>query len=96
MRRLAIIEDDAAYTHELRAALEPEGFRTECFDDAARALAEMRSRAFLLAILDLGVRDVDPFAVCREASGLAPLITVTAECGEEICVRAFESGADDC
>lgn len=96
MRPLAIIEDDVVYTAELRSYVESAGFRAECFSDARAALNELRRRAFSLAIVDLGVRDIDPYEFCREASGFAPLITVTAECREEICVRAFDSGADDC
>lgn len=96
MRPLAIIEQDIAYTEQLRSYVESAGFRAECFADPAAAMNELRRRAFSLAILDLELRDFDPYAVCREMSGLAPLITVTSECKSEICVRAFESGADDC
>ncbi len=96
MRPLAIIEQDVVFTAQLRTFVEAAGFRAECFDDPAAAMSEMRRRAFSLAILDLGVSGSDPYALCREMSGLAPLITVTAECKAEVCVRAFESGADDC
>jgi DNA-binding response OmpR family regulator len=96
MRPLVIIEQDVAYAAQLRSFVESAGFASECFDDPAAAVREMRRRAFSLAILDLNVRDADPYALCREVSGLAPLITVTAECKSDVCVRAFESGADDC
>jgi DNA-binding response OmpR family regulator len=96
MRPLAIIEQDVAYASQLRAFAESAGFHAECFDDPIAAVSEMRRRAFSLAILDLSVRDEDPYALCREVSGLAPLITVTSECEADVCVRAFESGADDC
>jgi DNA-binding response OmpR family regulator len=96
MRPLAIIEQDVAFAAQLRAYVESAGFRSEWFDDPNAAVSEMRRRTFSLAILDLHLRDADPYAVCREMSGLAPLITVTAGCQADICVRAFESGADDC
>jgi DNA-binding response OmpR family regulator len=96
MRPLAIIEQDVLFTAQLRTFVEAAGFRAECFDDPNAAVSEMRRRAFSLAILDLDLRDADPYALCREVSGLAPLITVTPECRTDDCVRAFESGADDC
>ncbi|MGN6187189.1 MAG: response regulator transcription factor [Thermoanaerobaculia bacterium] len=96
MRPLAIIEQDVAYAAQLRSVVESAGFASECFDDPNAAVREMRRRAFSLAILDLGVSNTDPFALCRVVSGFAPLITVTSESEEEVCVRAFESGADDC
>ncbi|HKR62266.1 MAG TPA: HTH domain-containing protein, partial [Thermoanaerobaculia bacterium] len=44
----------------------------------------------------LELTDTDPFAVCREASRLLPVIAMTSKQEEERCVRAFENGADDC
>jgi DNA-binding response OmpR family regulator len=96
MRPLAIIESDATFASQLRTSVEGAGFRTECFDDAQTAVSEMRSRPFSLAILDLADCPPDPYRICRELSDLAPLITVLDECQAESCVRAFESGADDC
>lgn len=96
MRPLVIIEQDVAYASQLRSFAESAGFPAECFDDPDAAVREMRRRPFSLAILDLSLRGTDPYALCREVSGLAPLITVTSECHADVCVRAFESGADDC
>jgi DNA-binding response OmpR family regulator len=96
VRPLAIIEPDAVYSASLRATLEAAGFRAECFPTAAIALPALRTRAFALAIVDLDLRDTDPYAVCREVSPNVPVITVAAECGEDSCVRALECGADDC
>lgn len=93
---MAIIEPDEAFATELRDAVESAGFRTDCFKDAASALSDVRREAFALAIVDLGMRDADPYDVCSEASRLMPVIAVTAGCSEDVCVRAFESGADDC
>ncbi len=96
MRPLAIIEPDVVYAASLRATLEAAGFRAECFTTASTAMSELRTRAFALAILGLDLRDTDPYAVCREVSPHLPLITVATECAEDSCVRALESGADDC
>lgn len=96
MRPLAIIEPDVALSAELRSTLEAAGFRAECFKSGSAALPRLRAQEFALAILDLDLRDTDPFAFCSEASTYMPVITVTARCSEETCVRALECGADDC
>jgi DNA-binding response OmpR family regulator len=87
---------DPARGPELRTAIEAAGFHAECFSTATAALTQLRTRAFALAILDLALRDTDPFAVCREISRTLPIITITSDGGEEACVRALECGADDC
>lgn len=96
MRPVAIIESDAAARVELRRAVEGGGFRTDCFTDGTAALATLRARSFSLAILDLDASGGDPFAVCRELSQVVPVITVTSGCDTETCIRALDSGADDC
>jgi DNA-binding response OmpR family regulator len=95
MRPLAII-DHAASRATFRRDVEAAGFRAECFTDASSALIAIRRRTYSLAILDLDLRDADPFTLCREVSSIVPVITMTSEGGEDICVQAFEAGADDC
>jgi DNA-binding response OmpR family regulator len=95
MRPLAII--DHAPTASLRRDVEAAGFRTDTFADASSALAALRRRSYALAILDLDLRDGgDPFHFGREVSSIVPVIALTADGREDICVQAFESGADDC
>jgi two-component system catabolic regulation response regulator CreB len=96
MRPLAIIENDVAFAARLRAAIEAAGFRTELFETARPALALIHDRTFALAIIDLGIEDIDPFELCRDASPIVPLIALTTGPADETCVRAIESGADDC
>lgn len=91
---MAII--DASRGMELRGAIEAAGFQAEWFSTATAALAQLRMRTFALAILDLALRDTDPFAVCREISRHVPIIAIASEDGDDSCVRALESGADDC
>lgn len=96
MRPLAIIEQNSATSESLRRSIEAAGFRADCFSDGAAALSSIRGRPFSLAILDLDLRNDDAFAVCREMSRLLPVITIAAEADEDVRVRAFEAGADDC
>jgi two-component system catabolic regulation response regulator CreB len=92
MRPLAIIETDIALATQLRSAVESAGFRAELFETARPALPLLRDRAFALAIIDLDLDDV--LEICRDLSPCLPLIAVGA--AAELCVRAIESGADDC
>lgn len=96
MRPLAIIEQDSATSERWRRSIEAAGFRADCFPDGASALTSIRKRPFSLAILDLDLRAGDPFELCREMSRLVPVITMTAEGNEDVRMRAFEAGADDC
>lgn len=97
MRPLAIIEHDPALGTRLRAAMESAGFRAELFASMRPALPLLHDHAFALAILDLDLEEgTDAFEVCREVSADVPLIAVTADRSVETCVRAIESGADDC
>jgi DNA-binding response OmpR family regulator len=89
---LAIIEPDAPTAEKLRETFEAAGFRTDCFRDGATALSTLRTRSFALAILDLTLG----FDICTEVSRIVPLVTVTTDAREETCVRALQSGADDC
>lgn len=98
MRSLAIIDPTSSIT--LRRDIEAAGFRADCFRDAPSALAALRRRSYALALLDLDLNvdphGGDPFGVCREVSSIVPVIAMTADCRADICVQAFECGADDC
>jgi DNA-binding response OmpR family regulator len=95
MRPLVIIEPDGATSEELRVALEAAGMRAECLTEGGRAIERVIRRQYSLAILDLDLLDTDPFAVCTEASRFVPVITLTGRADEEVCLKAFESGAGD-
>lgn len=91
MRPVAIIERDGSYALQLLGALEAAGFRAAIFPEARPALPLLRDRLFALALVDLAVDDPDLFDVCRETTPLIVLGTT-----HDACVRALESGADDC
>lgn len=94
MRPLVIIEHDPDFARELRVAVEEAGFQTESFDDPAAALPDLRRNAYALAIVDVDRSDASE--ICNEASRLVPVIAVTAQCSEDVCVQMFEAGADEC
>lgn len=92
MRPLVILENDETLGAELRATMEQAGFAAELFTATGPALPLLRNRAFSLAIVDLALSDA--FDVCREASAVVPVIALSR--APDVCVRAFEAGADDC
>jgi DNA-binding response OmpR family regulator len=96
MRHAAIIESNDSLRTELRVAAESAGLRADLFDRASPVQTLLRERNYSLVIIDLDIDDVDPFALCREASPFIPVIALTREPDSEVCLRAFEAGVDDC
>jgi DNA-binding response OmpR family regulator len=96
LRPLAIIEPDPIYSASIRRTFADAGFHADCFPDERSAFESLRSRAFALAIVELDRDAFDPFAVTAEVSRIVPVLTITTDPGEEQCIRALQSGADDC
>lgn len=96
VRPLAIIEPDPFSSAAIRKTVEAAGFRADCFFDERSAFDGLNTRPFALAIVDLDRGGFDPFALTAEVSRIVPVLTITSDESEEQCVRALESGADDC
>jgi DNA-binding response OmpR family regulator len=98
MSHILIVEDEAAIAAFIARGLQGAGFATTEIDTGERAVTAMRSAAYDLAILDLGLPDVDGFEVLRRVraagSGL-PVIILTARSSVLDTVAALENGADD-
>ncbi len=102
MPRILLAEDEAAIADTVLYALRADGFEaTHCLTgrDALQAARAAPSAAgtFDLAILDIGLPDVDGFALCRELrrGGDLPVIFLTARDAEMDRVLGLELGADD-
>lgn len=80
----------------MRRAVESDGFRADCLEDAAAALDSIRRRAYSLAIVVTDADEGHSCSICREASTYVPVISVIGSCQAEACVHALECGADDC
>jgi two-component system, OmpR family, KDP operon response regulator KdpE len=96
-RAILIIEDDPQIREVLRMALKLESYRVIEAENAMRGLADAKSHRPDLAIIDLGLPDLDGVEVItniREWSSM-PIIVLSARTQEEQKVRALESGADD-
>jgi two-component system catabolic regulation response regulator CreB len=97
MSRVLLVEDEGAIAQTVEFALRAEGFETTHALAGREALRLLAGGGFDLAILDVGLPDIDGFALCRElrrASDL-PVIFLTARESEAERVLGLELGADD-
>jgi two-component system, OmpR family, response regulator RegX3 len=94
--RVLLVEDEDAIAQPLAEGLRREGYEVEHVS-TGRAALDASGHDPDVVLLDVGLPDLDGFAVCRElrARGPVPIIMVTAK-GEEIDrVVGLELGADD-
>ncbi len=92
--QLLLVEDDDAIAAPMARGLEREGFTV------TRALtgeAALAASGYDLVLLDLGMPDMDGFAICHQlrARSDVPIIVVTARGDEADRVVGLELGADD-
>jgi two-component system response regulator MtrA len=95
--RILVVDDDTALAEMIGIVLRTEGFEPHFCDDGLNALAEFRSVAPDLVLLDLMLPGKDGIEVCadiREESGV-PIIMLTAKSDTADVVKGLESGADD-
>jgi putative two-component system response regulator len=95
-----IAEDDLATRALLRAALERAGYRVRDVDNGGDALAEIMRLPPDVALLDIGMPEVDGLEVTRRvraapATALMPIILVTARGRLEDKVAGLDAGASD-
>ncbi len=100
MKRIALVEDDAAIRANYAEALRRQGYEVDTFENRASATAALKSRLPDLAILDIGLGDdvEGGFALCRELraqSGSLPIIFLSARDSDFDIVSGFRLGADD-
>ena len=95
--RILLIEDEPAIADTLVYALATEGFEPVWCATGEAALAALRESSFVLAILDVGLPDINGFELFREIHRLWPLpvIFLTARTGEIDRIVGLELGADD-
>jgi len=97
MPRILLVEDEAAIAQTVLYALRAEGHEVVHCLLGNDALRQARTRAFDLVLLDVGLPDIDGFAVLRQlrAQQDLPVIFLTARDGEVDRVLGLEIGADD-
>lgn len=96
-RAVLVIEDDTEIRSVLRPALELEGYRVIEAATGARGLTELQTHRPDIAIVDLGLPDLDGVELIRRARSWSriPLVVLSARTQEEQIVAALEAGADD-
>ncbi|ARF57979.1 response regulator transcription factor [Streptomyces gilvosporeus] len=90
-----LVEDDDRMAHALGIALAQRGHTVRRVGRASDALQHAHEAEFVL--LDLGLPDLDGLELLRRLRAVcaAPLIVVTARCGERDIVQGLRAGADD-
>ncbi len=96
--RVLIIDDEPPIRRLLRASLAAEGFDVLEAENAAKAFAIIGGDKPDIAILDLGLPDLDGLDVIRQARGggsKMPIIVLSSRGDERGKVEALDLGADD-
>jgi two-component system response regulator MprA len=95
--RLLLIDDDKKLLALLERGFKYEGFEVLTATTGAHGLAVAHAEHPDVVLLDIGMTDVDGYAVCRQlrASLDVPVIMLTARDEVEDKVRALGLGADD-
>lgn len=96
-RVILVVEDDSRTLRLVRFILEEEGFEVEEAGNGADGLKILREASLSLVLIDIGLPDMDGFALCQQIRGASgvPIIIVTAKDKDEDIVRGLELGADD-
>ncbi len=96
--KLLLIEDDTILAAALDRALRDEGFIVEAVTDGGAALRFCRAFEPEIAVLDLGLPDIDGIkllAKLRELDRNLAVLVLTARDGIADKVAALDAGADD-
>lgn len=96
--QLLLIEDNHSLAQGLKTALTHEGFVVNAVDTGQHALETIKAAAPDIAILDLGLPDMDGLKVLqrlRKINAKLPVLILTARGQLEDKVKGLESGADD-
>lgn len=95
--KILIVEDEPAIADTISYALETDGFETRTLHSGEESIALLQSGAFALAILDIGLPDINGVELCKRLrqSCDVPIIFLTARDTELDRVVGLEVGADD-
>ena len=98
--RILVVEDEAGIAETIHYALASDGFAPEVCATARLALERFAAEPPALAILDLGLPDLNGFELFRRLQDLpggreVPMVFLTARADEIDRVVGLELGADD-
>jgi two-component system KDP operon response regulator KdpE len=97
MTRILIVDDDPHLLRALTIALNARGYQTTPAPDATTALQAAANTAPDLAVIDLGLPDLDGINIVESLRGwsTAPIIVLSARHDEIAKINALDAGADD-
>ena len=98
MKRILVVEDEAAIARALADDFRSEGYEVEVAADGRTACEKGQTNAFDLVVLDIMLPGKDGFDVCRDlrrAGIRTPILMLTAKTHEAEKVLGLELGADD-
>src|SRR5271163_4656363 len=96
--RVLLVEDDGMIAQGLQTALRQAGFAVDWMDDGVRAAAALKTSAFDVVLLDLGLPRRDGIEVLRELrrrGDATPVIILTARDEIQHRIAGLDAGADD-
>ncbi|MDJ0275346.1 response regulator [Sphingomonas sp. 2R-10] len=96
--RILIVEDDAALARGIVALLRAAGHAVDHVATGEDALMVLSDEPYALTILDVGLPDIDGFAVLqalRRRGDRVPVLMLTARDALDDRVRGLDLGADD-
>jgi two-component system, sensor histidine kinase len=97
-RFILIVEDNEDAREALRTLLDLEGHRVDAAGTGPRALELARDHEFEIALIDIGLPEVDGYEVARRLRGLGPrcpyLIALTGYGQPDDVKRARDAGFD--
>ncbi len=95
VQRILVIEDEPSIAETTTYALNTDGFETVWASTGQHAIDILQQQRFDLAVLDVGLPDINGFEVFRQINHLLPVIFLTARSGEIDRIVGLELGADD-
>jgi len=96
--RLLLVEDDTMIGEAIRAGLRREGFTVDWVHDGESASQVLRTEAFDLLLLDLGLPrkgGLEVLAAARARGAELPVLIITARDAVSDRVQGLDAGADD-
>ncbi len=92
-----VVEDEPEIRRFLRSALGSEGYRVIEAADGARGAIEAGTHKPDLAIVDLGLPDIDGVELIRRIRAWSPMpiVVLSARAQEQAKIGALDAGADD-
>ncbi len=96
--RVLVVEDDADVADLLIRALRDAAWAPDIVTSGARAVHALAVSDYDVAIIDIGLPDLDGLTVCRRhrsKGGATPILLLTARAGLRDRITGLDAGADD-